>query len=213
MPFFLSDEFKSILDEKIKGTGGPSDGRGSLSNTQSLAATGGGPSGGSGPGNQMYKSTFLKDKVTEQAEKRKRERKIKKGAGPDGEQMPEHNLFGGKAGRGKKGAGFDDGSVPEEVQELIDDLKNDLKIRDMEFEELKEKFKQMEIENRRLKDVYQKERNERLVIEGKLKKTAIHSELKEASESITSNTFFEEKRSKLASINSTLLSTVISLLS
>lgn len=34
MPFFLSDEFKSILDEKVKGTGGPSDGITSpLSNT------------------------------------------------------------------------------------------------------------------------------------------------------------------------------------
>lgn len=27
MPFFLSDEFKSILDEKLKGTGGMADGR------------------------------------------------------------------------------------------------------------------------------------------------------------------------------------------
>lgn len=94
----------------------------------------------------------------EQAEKRKRERKIKKGAGPDGEQMAEHNLFGGgtkgSAGGKKKGVGIDDGSIPEEVQDLIDDLRNDLKIRDMEFEELKAQFERVEAENRRLREVY-----------------------------------------------------------
>jgi hypothetical protein len=36
MPFFLSDEFKSILDDKIKGTSGPSDKPMSLGGTQSL---------------------------------------------------------------------------------------------------------------------------------------------------------------------------------
>lgn len=42
----------------------------------------------------------------------------------------------------------------------------------------------------------------------KLMKNAIHTELKENYESIATNTFFEQKRSKLASLNSTLLSTV-----
>ena len=48
----------------------------------------------------------------------------------------------------------------------------------------------------------------RLVVEGKLKKTAIHSELKENFKAICKNTFFEQKKSKLTSLNSTLLSTV-----
>jgi len=157
----------------------------------------------------MYKSGFLKDKIVEQTEKRKRERKGAK-KGPDGEQMPEHSLFGGKAGAAKKkgtGAGGDEG-YNEEAQEIIDELKNDLKIRDQEYEELKAAFTRLETENRRLREVFTKERDERLVIEGKLKKTAIHHELKEASEAINTNTFFEQKRSKMASINTTLLSTV-----
>ena len=35
----------------------------------------------------------------------------------------------------------------EEVQELIDELKNDLKMRDMEFEELKASMTKMQAEN------------------------------------------------------------------
>ena len=158
----------------------------------------------------MYKSGFLKDKIVEQTEKRKRERKGGAKKGPDGEQMPEHSLFGGKAGAGgkKKGGAAGDEGYNEEAQEIIDELKNDLKIRDQEYEELKAAFTRLEAENRRLREVYGKERDERLVIEGKLKKTAIHHELKEASEAINTNTFFEQKRSKMASINTTLLSTV-----
>ena len=96
----------------------------------------------------------------------------------------------------------------EEVQELIDELKNDLKMRDREFEELKASMTKMQAENAQLRKLYENERNQRLVVEGKLKKTAIHSELKENAQAITESTFFEQKRSKLASLNSTLLSTV-----
>ena len=63
MPFFLSDEFKSILEDKIKGTSGPSDQPMSLGGTTSLAQTGGGSNAGGQ--NQMYKSGFLKDKIVE----------------------------------------------------------------------------------------------------------------------------------------------------
>lgn len=110
--------------------------------------------------------------------------------------MQEHSLFGGNKAGGpggkKKGAnaGGDDG-INEEVLELIDELKNDLKLKEQDFEELKESFAKLEAENRRLHAMYAKERDERLVIEGKLKKTAIHHELKESSEAITNNTFFE----------------------
>ena len=118
--------------------------------------------------------------------------------------MQEHGLMGGK----KKGRGGDDGMLGEEVQEIIDELKNDLRIRDMEFEELKASMAKLQAENAQLRQQHEKERNQRLVIEGKLKKTAIHNELKENAQAITNSTFFEQKRSKLASLNSTLLSTV-----
>ena len=78
----------------------------------------------------------------------------------------------------------------------------------MEYHEMKANYAKMEAENKRLREAYEKERDQRLIIEGKLKKTAIHNELKENASSIASSTFFEQKRSKLASLNSTLLSTV-----
>ena len=123
--------------------------------------------------------------------------------------MKEHSLFAAGSKK-KKGSNLDDMSLGEEVQEVLDELKNDLKIRDMEYEELKATMIKLEGENLRLRQLYDKERNERLVIEGKLKKTAIHSELRENALAITQSTFFEQKRSKLASLNSTLLSTVSS---
>jgi len=202
MPFFLSDEFKTMLEDKIKGTGGPSDN--TLGGTSLLGQTGSAQGGSSSSGG--YRSGFLKDKMTEQNEKRKRERKNKKAGGASDQHMPEHSLFGKQAA--KKKGGNDDGLIMEEVQDLIDDLKNDLKIRDSEYEELKANFAKLEAENLRLRDLYEKERNERLVIEGKLKKTAIHNELKDNAKEIIANTFFEQKKSKLTSLNSTLLSTV-----
>jgi|LauGreDrversion4_2_1035121.scaffolds.fasta_scaffold178003_3 hypothetical protein len=74
MPFFLSDEFKTILDEKLKGTGGMSDRKSeSLGNTMTSAGI-----GGAHGGSQMYKSVFLREKINEQNEKRKKDRKNKK---------------------------------------------------------------------------------------------------------------------------------------
>lgn len=79
MPFFLSDEFKTMLEDKLRGTGMSGDMRSgdSLGNTMTSA----GGALGSG-GSQMYKSIFLKEKINEQNEKRKRERKMKKAGGP-----------------------------------------------------------------------------------------------------------------------------------
>lgn len=190
MPFFLSDEFKTILEDKIRGTGGPSDKLGdTLGGTTSLNMTGQQQHQG---GNNMYKSVFLKEKVLEQNEKRKRDRKTKKA--PEN-QMPEHNLFGGgnpPAGKkGKKGANEDGMMLAEEAQDLIDDLKNDLSIRDQEYADLKAQFAKIEAENKQLREAFETERNQRLIIEGKLKKTAIHNELKENAQAITQSTFFE----------------------
>ena len=86
--------------------------------------------------------------------------------------MKEHSLFAAGSKK-KKGSNLDDMSLGEEVQEVLDELKNDLKIRDMEYEELKATMIKLEAENLRLRQLYDKERNERLVIEGKLKKTAM----------------------------------------
>ena len=54
----------------------------------------------------------------------------------------------------------------------------------MEYDEIKANFAKLEAENRRLREIYEKERNERMIIEGKLKKSAIHAELRQAAEDI-----------------------------
>jgi len=59
----------------------------------------------------MYRSVFLREKVNEQNEKRKKDRKNKKLEGDSGASMQEHSLMGGK----KKGRGGDDVVLGEEV--------------------------------------------------------------------------------------------------
>ncbi|CDW84841.1 UNKNOWN [Stylonychia lemnae] len=202
MPFFLSDEFKHIMEDKHQ-----------KANLQKLTTSnvgkdklaGSGNMGGissiSGPGmpgNSMYKSEFLKERLHEQNEKRKRERKLKKVQPSRIATDPSTN---GKAPiRRKEGQ--------EDLEEVIDEMRNDLRIREQEYEELREAFAKLELENKRLRDQVKKETSERQVIEVKLKKNAIHTELKDNASSINGNTFFEQKRSKLASLNSTLLSTI-----
>lgn len=58
-------------------------------------------------------------------------------------------------------------------------MKNDQRIREQEYEELRDAFAKLEIENKRLREAFKKESGERQVIEVKLKKNAIHTELKD----------------------------------
>ena len=77
----------------------------------------------------------MKDKIVEQGEKRKKDKKNKNkpGQGEEG-KMGEINLFGKK--KGARSAGFGDDMTAEEAHELIDELKNDMKVKEMEFDEL-----------------------------------------------------------------------------
>jgi hypothetical protein len=169
------------MNEKMLGTGGPADHN--LSHTGNTSSNNGGGVGANAAG--MYKSAFLKDKILEQGEKRKKDKKSKKQGGAAGEEakMGEISLFGSKK-KGKGGLG-EDGLTAEEAQELIDELKNDLKLKEMDYDEIKVQFAKLEADNRRLREVYEKERNERMIIEGKLKKSAIHAELRGAFEDIS----------------------------
>lgn len=104
MPFFLSDEFKTILEDKVKTTNGQI-----ISETTDSNPVGGMMEGSSSGGGNLYKSGFLKEKIIEQNEKRKRERKSKK-PGDDrktDEKTPAVKKRGAKDG--------DDGQLAEEV--------------------------------------------------------------------------------------------------
>jgi hypothetical protein len=72
-----------------------------------------------------------------------------------------------------------------------------------------DKYKALEENYKRLKAMFKKEISDRIVIEVKLNKNAIHRELLENARAINENVFFEQKRSKLASLNNTLLANVI----
>ena len=70
-------------------------------------------------------------------------------------------------------------------------MRNDLRIREQDFEELRDKYAKLEAENKRLREALHRETADRQVIEVKLKKNAIHTELRDNAMSITGNTFFE----------------------
>lgn len=80
MPFFLSDEFKLIMEEKQRKE--EEQRKLQAIHGEKLATSGtlGGLSslGGGGGGSQLYKSQFLKEKIEEQNERRKRDRKLRK---------------------------------------------------------------------------------------------------------------------------------------
>eukprot|EP00347_Sterkiella_histriomuscorum_P003182 403365276 len=203
MPFFLSDEFKQIMEEKnkkneqalrltqIDGSKDKLLNSGTMGGISTIGSSGGGAS-------QLYKSEFIKDRLNEQNEKRKRDRKLKK-------VMPSKNSYaagemGGTKRRVKEGQ--------EDLEEVVDEMRNDLRIREQEFEELRDAFAKLELENKRLREQLQSEQKTRQITEVKLLKNAIHNELHDMADAINANTFFEQKRSKLASLNSTLLSTI-----
>lgn len=96
----------------------------------------------------------------------------------------------------------------EDLEDVVDELKNDLQLIEDDYEILKQSYAKLEAENKRLRELLDRERSDKQVIEVKLKKNAIHHELKDNQALITNNTFFEAKRSKLASLNTTLLTTV-----
>ena len=116
----------------------------------------------------MYKGEFLKNKLNDQIEKRKRDRKNKKSM-----TMPK------KADKTELKKPLIRREGQEDLEELIDDLKNDVTMKEMELESLRAAFTKMEMENKKLRKLYDKERADREVIEAKLKKTTILNELKE----------------------------------
>lgn len=63
------------------------------------------------------------------------------------------------------------------MSEVVNELKNDLKMKEDDFEELKVAFERMEKENARLMEKLQKETEMREVLETKLNKMAINKEI------------------------------------
>ena len=118
MPYFLTDQYAEIIkeQERIEKLS-----KESTSNVQQQ-------SGGA------YKSRFLKDKISQQNESRKGQKKGPKAQATNsaGEKQP-----GGKQQRQK-------GESEEQLLEVIEDLRNDLKVRDLEYEQVRNRLEKLE---------------------------------------------------------------------
>lgn len=105
------------------------------------AASQGGPPASSGNGG--YKSQFLKDKIIQQNEKKKIEKKMPRKVAPTTEESKapgKENATKAVGGRNARKPAANE----EELLEVIEDLKFDLKARDQEFEQMRLRVERLE---------------------------------------------------------------------
>ena len=147
----------------------------------------------------MYKSDFLTKKIAQQNDKKKTDRAAQKGRAP---APKETNAKGGK-----KGA-----APPTENEEgllqIIEDLRNDLQIRDQEYSEQRVYLQKIEAQNEILKKQLLTEREQRITVDAKLNRIITLKELDANFAMIENNTFFESKNNKIQSLNTNLQSSV-----
>ena len=122
MPYFLTDQFREILETSQKQQADAAAIHDGTDPDKKKKEDG--PVG-------IYKSIFLRKKVEEQGEKRKRDRKAKVPGQPAG--SPRGGAAGGAAADSRKKGGARKGPATENEEQLmnvIDDLRNDLQLRD-----------------------------------------------------------------------------------
>ena len=136
--------------------------------------------GGSG----MYQATFLKDKLEEQKAKKKQARKSKftkevpekdeeKIGGPNFDPMAQAMVGAPKEAPEKKTATSKrkpQGEQSEHLEELIEELQNDLRLRDDEWEEQRDRIAKLETQNLWLRTKVMRERETKMTVEAKLNK-------------------------------------------
>jgi predicted nuclease with TOPRIM domain len=90
----------------------------------------------------------------------------------------------------------------------VDELKNDIRMQERDHEDLAEAYKRLQKEHALLKTRFRETDDKKIRLETKHMKHAIHTELLENRESITQNTFFEEKSGGGALLQNTLVNSV-----
>jgi phage shock protein A len=78
--------------------------------------------------------------------------------------------------------------------EIIDDLRNDLKVRDEEYEQVRNRLEKLEAQNTYLAEKLLEEKRTRQTIEAKLNKITFMKELDHNFAAISNNTFFGSKK-------------------
>lgn len=133
MPYFLSSEFaaiienKNALDEKMRAEAEKNKPPATSSST-------------------AYKSQFLKEKLVSQNDKRKQDRKKPKEKPAEEGKENAPGLKGAKGGKMVKKKGQSD----EDLVDIIDELREDLKTRDQEYEQLRARMEKLEALNTHL---------------------------------------------------------------
>lgn len=118
MPYFLTDQYAAIIKEQER------------IDKENKEASGEKPKESSG----AYKSRFLRDKISQQNTSRKNPKKAagKTVAAAGGEDK--------KGGKNTRKAGESE----EVLLEVIEDLRNDLKVRDLEYEQVRNRLEKLE---------------------------------------------------------------------
>lgn len=160
------------------------------------------PAGSSG----IYNSQFLKDKVDEQKLKKKAARKTKRDPAAKEEDDGVHKNFdplavvkegaaGAKAAAIKKKVG---GTDVENLEELVEELQNDLTLRDAEWETMRDKIEKLEAQNEWLRTKVIRERESKMTIESKLNKVINMKEIDQNFALINESMFFDaQKKQKM----------------
>lgn len=146
---------------------------------------------------------FLNKKVQEQTEKRKRDRKAKVPSQPAA--SPRAGAAGGAAGDNKKKAVARPKTENEEqLLNVIDDLRNDLQLRDEEFQDQRAYLDKIVIQNDYLKAELRKIQLEKIAIDAKLNKIRTVKELDTNFAKIDDGTFFESRKTNTLQLKASL---------
>ena len=100
------------------------------------------------------------------------------------------------------------GESEEGLLALIEELQNDLRIRDEEFEQTRSTLDKLTEQNSFLKQELLAEKRSKISMEAKLNKVVILKELDANFAAINNNTFFEQKNNKISSLNTNLYMSV-----
>lgn len=195
VPLFLSDEYKKIMGnsklnfEKARGgsTGESKSTKSKAEKEKEAAAN------KKKAGSKIYKSRYLEAKLAEQKEKNRKNRgkKNEKAGGADTQRSAAPNQA---AGKGKKGKGKgDDKADIEDLEQIIDELNNNLEIKDDQFRIVRDELDQLKENYADMMNKFQKEKFKRVGLEANKLKYIMHKELQQNASTIQEQTFFEKR--------------------
>ena len=186
MPYFLSSEFaaiienKNALDEKL---------RAEAAKNKSQATS----------SSSSYKSQFLKEKLLSQNDKRKLDRK-----------KPKENL----SEEGKENAGpkakmvKKKGPTDEDLVDIIDELREDLRNRDQEYEQLRSRMEKLEALNTHLAEKLHQSKMSHIADTATLNNIRNVKEIQRNFDKINQNRFFTGINDKSSRPQAVLLDSV-----